>query len=213
MAHVGSLTLLVLNELISSTMKLPRVGDYWFKHHQLPQESYNRFFKPEFHNVSGAKGYSKEGIKDKKIDPLIVITRMITCKGRYYVFKSFHFQLLAHFQFNKPLNFPFYFLECIENMSYQVQKNVANPHNNLFHHSLIKFLVIAELEKQGKTCDEFIYQFSNPHLTIKTNKKKLDLGIVTPSKPHSPKTPNPPTQYIPLPKQKTKKLVDTPIAS
>ena len=90
---------------------------------------------------------------------------------------------------------------------------MSNPHNSLFHHDLIKLLVIAELTKQGKTWDEFIYQFSNPHLTIKTSKKTLDLGTVTPSKPHSPKTPNPPTQAIPLPKQKTKKLVDTPATS
>jgi hypothetical protein len=69
------------------------------------------------------------------------------------------------------------------------------------------------LEKQGKTWDEFIYQFASPHLTIKTSKKTLDLGIVTPPKPHSPKTPNPPAQAIPLPDQKSKKFVDTPVAS
>jgi hypothetical protein len=213
MARVGSLAFLVSEESISSATKLPRVGDRWFKHHQLPRPSYNRVFKPEFQNVSGAKGYSKEWIKDELINPLIVITRIITCEGRYSVFKAFHFRLLAHFQFNKPLNFPFYFLKSLEKMSSQVRKNVANPHNSLFHHGLIKLLVIAELEKQGKTWDEFIYQFSNPHLTIKTSKKTLDLGTVTPSKPHSPKTPNPPTQAIPLPEQKTKKLVDTPAAS
>jgi hypothetical protein len=91
----------------------------------------------------------------------------------------------------------------------QVPKNVSNPHNNLFHHDLIKLLVIVELEKHGKTWDEFIYQFSNPHITIKTRKKTLDLGTIAPSKPHSPKTPNPPAQAIPLLEQKTKKLVDT----
>ena len=83
---------------------------------------------------------------------------------------------------------------------------MANPHNSLSCHNLIKLLVITELTKQGKTWDEFIYQFSNP-------KKSLGLWIVTPSKPHSPKTPNPPTQAISLLEQKTKKLVDTPAAS
>jgi hypothetical protein len=120
MARVGSLAFLVSEESISSAMKLPRVGDRWFKHHQLPRPSYNRVFKPEFQNVSGAKGYSKEWIKDELINPLIVITRIITCEGRYSVFKAFHFRLLAHFQFNKPLNFPFYFLKSLEKMSSQV---------------------------------------------------------------------------------------------
>jgi hypothetical protein len=140
-------------------MKLPRVGYRWFKHHQLPRPSYNKVFKPDFQNVSGAKGYSKEWIKYEMIKPLIFITRIITCEGRYFVSKACHFRLLAHFQFNKPLNVPFYFLKSLEKMSSQVQKNVANPHNKLFHHGLIKLLVITELNKQGKTWDEFIYQF------------------------------------------------------
>jgi hypothetical protein len=103
----------------------------------------------------------------------MVITRLITCEGRYYVFKAYPFWLLSHFQFNKPLNFPFYFLKSLEKMSSQVRKDVTHPHNNLFHHELIKLLVLAELEKQGKMWDEFTYQFANPHITIKTRKKTL----------------------------------------
>jgi hypothetical protein len=213
MACVGSLTFVVFKESISSATKLPRVGDRWFKHHQLPQSSYNMVFKPEFQNISGAKGYSKEWIEEELINPLIVITRLITCEGRDSVFKACHFRLLAHFQFNTPLNFPFYFLKSLEKMYSQVRNNVTNPHNNLFQHGLIKLIFLAELGKQGKTWDEFIYQFSNPYLTINTSKKTLDLGIVTPPKPHSLKTPNPPSQAIPLPDQNSKKLVDTPAAS
>jgi hypothetical protein len=36
MACMGSLTFLVSEESIASATKLPRVGDRWFKHHQLP---------------------------------------------------------------------------------------------------------------------------------------------------------------------------------
>jgi len=104
---IGYLAFLVSKESISLATKFPRVGYWWFKHHQFPHPSYNRIFKPKFQNVSGAKGYSKEWIKDELINPLIIITRLITCEGRYYVFKACHFRLLPHFQFNKPLNFPF----------------------------------------------------------------------------------------------------------
>jgi hypothetical protein len=109
--------------------------------------------------------------------------------------------LLAHFLFNKPLNFPFYFLKILEKMSSQVRKNVNNPRNSLFHHGLIKLLVLAELEKQGKNWDAFIYQFANPHLTVKTDKKPLSLKTISPSKPLSPRTPNPLSQTLSLPKQ------------
>jgi hypothetical protein len=181
-ARMGYLTIGVLEESISSTTKLPRGGDRWFKNHQLLGSSYNKVFKPKFHNISRAKGYSKECIKEELINPLIVITSLITCEGIYSTFKAYHFRLLVHFQFNKPLNFPFYFLNSLDKMSSQARKNVTNPHNNLFHHSLIKLLVLSELEKQGHTWDEFIYQFANPHLIIKTSRKTLDLRTISPSK-------------------------------
>jgi hypothetical protein len=98
-------------------------------------------------------------------------------------------------------------------MSSQVHKNLANPHNSLFHHGLIKLLVISELTKQSKTWDDFLYQFSNPHLTVKTRKRLVDSGVVTPPKPHSPKTPNPPVQTISLSDKKAKKIIDSPAAS
>jgi hypothetical protein len=84
-------------------------------------------FKPEFESISGAKGYAKEWIKVEFINPLIAITRLITCEGRYSTFKACHFRLLAHFLFNKPLNIPFYFLKSLEKMSSQVRKNMTNP--------------------------------------------------------------------------------------
>jgi hypothetical protein len=97
-------------------------------------------------------------------------------------------------------------------MSSQVRKNVTNPHNSLFHHGLIKLLVLAELEKQGKTWDAFIYQFANPHLIVKTGKKPLSLKTISPSKPRSPKTPNPLAQTLSFPKQ-YKKIIDIPTSS
>jgi hypothetical protein len=210
--HVGSLTFEVTEESIVAATKLPRMGDRWFKNHQLSRSSYNRVFKPEFESISGEKGYAKEWIKVELVNPLIVITRLITCEGRYSTFKACHFRLLAHFLFNKPLNFPFYFLKSLEKMSSQVRKNVTNPHNSLFHHGLIKLLVLTELEKQGKNWDAFIYQFANPHLTVKTGKKPLSLKTISPSKPHSPRTPNSLAQTLSLPEQ-YQKLVDIPTSS
>jgi hypothetical protein len=211
-AHVGSLNFAVTEESIVAATKLPRMGDRWFKNHQLSRSSYNRVFKPEFESISGAKGYAKEWIKPELVNPLIVITRLITCEGRYSTFKACHFRLLAHFLFNKPLNFPFYFLKSLEKMSSQVRKNVTNPHNSLFHHGLIKLLVLTELEKQGQSWDAFIYQFANPHLTVKTDRKPLSLKTISPSKPHSPRTPNSIAQTLSLPEQ-YQKLVDIPTSS
>jgi hypothetical protein len=188
------------------------MGDRWFKNHQLPRSSCNKVFKPEFERILGEKGYAKEWIKVELINPLIVITCLITCEGRYSTFKACHFILLAHFLFKKSLNFPFYFLKILEKMSSQVRKNVTNPHNSLFHHGLIKLLVLAKLEKQGQNWDAFIYQFANPHLTVKTGKKPLSLKTISPSRPCSPRTPNPLAQTLSFPEQ-YQKLVDIPTSS
>jgi hypothetical protein len=100
----------------------------------------------------------------------------------------------------------------MEKMSSQVRKNVTNPHNSLFHHGLIKLLVLAELEKHGKNWDAFIYQFANPHLTIRTDKKPLSLKTISPYNPRSPRTPNPLAQILSFPKQ-YKKIFDIPASS
>jgi len=57
----------VSEESIASSTNLPRVRNRWFKHNQFPRASYNRVFKPEFQNISRAKGYSKEWIKEELI--------------------------------------------------------------------------------------------------------------------------------------------------
>jgi hypothetical protein len=77
---------------------------------------------------------------------------------------------------------------------------------------LIKFLVLAKLEKQGQTWDAFIYQFANSHLTIRTSKKPLSLKNISPSKPHSPRTQNPLAQTLSLSEQ-YKNLIDIPTSS
>jgi hypothetical protein len=62
-AHVGSLNFAVTEESIVAATKIPRMGDRWFKNHQLSCSSYKRLFKLEFESISEAKWYSKESIK------------------------------------------------------------------------------------------------------------------------------------------------------
>jgi hypothetical protein len=61
-AHVGSFNFAVTEKSIVAATKLPRMGDKWFKNHQLMHSSYNRVFKPEFESISREKGYAKEWI-------------------------------------------------------------------------------------------------------------------------------------------------------
>ena len=49
-------------------------------------------------------------------------------------------------------------------MASQVRKNIENPTHSLYHHGLIKMLILAELKKKDQVWEQFIYEFSNSHL-------------------------------------------------
>ena len=94
----------------------------------------------------------------------MIITKLIMCEGRFSTFKACHFCLLAHFEFGKLLNFPFYFWKILGKMASQVRKNMENPTHSLYHHGLIKMLILAQLKKKDQVWEQFIYELSNSHL-------------------------------------------------
>ena len=49
-------------------------------------------------------------------------------------------------------------------MDSQVRKNLEHPTHSIYHHRLIKMLVLAELKKQGRVWEQFVFELSNPHL-------------------------------------------------
>ena len=49
-------------------------------------------------------------------------------------------------------------------MASQVRKNLENLTHSLYHHGLIKILILAELKKKDQEWEQFIYELSNSHL-------------------------------------------------
>ena len=90
----------VKEDSVASAIGLPRIGERWFKNFKLPRKDYDYVFKPEFPDVKGEKGFSKLWIREEFINPLVIITKLITCEGRLSTFKACHFRLLAHFEFD-----------------------------------------------------------------------------------------------------------------
>ena len=108
-AKVGSLEFSVTEDSIALATGLPRTGDRWFKNFRLPRKDYDCVFKPEFLAMKGEKGFSKLWVRDEFHNSLMIITKLITYEGLFSTYKACHFRLLAHFEFGKLLNFPFYF--------------------------------------------------------------------------------------------------------
>ena len=166
-ASVGYILFLVTKETIVVATKLPREGTCWHKHLFLPCLSYHFALKPDFQHVSGRKGFHKEWIKPEYLNPLTIIIRLITYEGKFTVFKVFHLRLLAHFVNQQFLNFPFYFLKILEKMSSQVRRNIVNPMGSLYHHNLVKFLILRQLKERNQNWENFVFKFLIPHLNVR----------------------------------------------
>ena len=166
MARVGYLFFLVIEETIAIATKIPREGTRWHKHLFIPQSSYIFARKPYFQHVAGSKGFHREWVKSEYLNPLTIIIRLITYEGKFTVFKIFHLRLLAHFVNQQFLNFLFYFHEILEKMLIQVRKKTVNPMGILYHHSLIKILIVHQLKERNQTWDNFVFKVLNPHLNV-----------------------------------------------
>ena len=100
MDRVGYLTFPVTEETIAVATKLPREGTCWHRHQFLPRSSHDFSLKPNYQHVAGAEGFHREWVKLEYLNPLAIIIHLITCEGKFTVFKAFRFRLLAHF-FNR----------------------------------------------------------------------------------------------------------------
>ena len=57
----------------------------------------------------------------------------------------------------------------------QVKQNTVNPKGNLYHHSLIKLLILDHLKERNKSWDicTFMFKVLNPHLNIQKRPRYL----------------------------------------
>ena len=70
---------------------------------------------------------------------------------------SYHFKLLLHFTGKASIDLPFYLFRSLSKMCDKVQLRKEACETSLFHHGLIKLLVLHELQKVGKDWNTFIF--------------------------------------------------------
>jgi len=76
---------------------------------------------------------------------LKVIQVYITCEGRYGRVMMYYFRLINHFTGRNPLNFPHYLHRRLTKMGQKFQAKPEKENSRLFHHGLIKIIVMEEL--------------------------------------------------------------------
>ena len=73
----------------------------------------------------------------------------ITCEGRYNRVMIYHFKLMNHFTGRNPLNLPFYPYKSLTKMDHQVRAEPTNIVGKLYHHGLIKLIVLELLQRRN----------------------------------------------------------------
>jgi hypothetical protein len=69
----------------------------------------------------------------------------------------YHLRLILHFTGKQPMNMPFYLLKSLTKMASKVQDKPQTTSNSLFHHGLIKLIVLEELSRRNKTWDYIFF--------------------------------------------------------
>ena len=70
---------------------------------------------------------------------------------------SYHFKLLLHFTRKISLDLPFYLFRSLGKMSDKIQLKKEACETSLFHHVLIKLIVLSELQKIGREWSTFLF--------------------------------------------------------
>ena len=149
---------------VSEATDIPLVGEKWFKKGKLDKYFFDPFIKTRYRGGSKTI-FPFSHLKHRYASLMLVIMKYFTCEGRYSRLYTYHVRLLMHFTGAKVLNLPYYLYRSIEKMSSIFQRrNHPQKMHSLFHHSLIKMVVLHQLEQQGIPWDVFITHevFTNP---------------------------------------------------
>ena len=131
---------------ISEATGIPSVGEKWFKKGKSDKYFFEPFLKTRYRGGSKTI-FPFSHLKHRYASLMLVIMKYFTYEGRYSRLYSYHVRLLMHFTGAKVLNLPYYLYRSIEKMSSIVRRR-NHPHqmHSLFHHSLIKMVVLHQLE-------------------------------------------------------------------
>jgi hypothetical protein len=165
-AKVGDVQLEVTEDSIARATGLPQEGEKWFKNAKLEDVPWSLFMVSR-KSTCCPKGIPITLLKPRWHDLILILKQFITCEGRYGLVFLYHIRLLMLFLGFK-LNMPFYLLMSLYKMSKCYKKQSLNPLSSLFHHGLIRILLVSHLSQIGDTWESFLSRnnFSQPESTV-----------------------------------------------
>jgi hypothetical protein len=149
--QVGPLEIHLIVDLIAEVTEIPRIGQLWFKARKLEKEGLcEDMLKPEHRGDDLVKGVPRKWLIEEYDKLLFIIHIFFTCEGRYRWVLQYHFKLLFHFTGKKEINLPYFLFMSLQRMISFAQRKLDKIQNFIFHHALIKLIVIEQLKKKGR---------------------------------------------------------------
>jgi hypothetical protein len=180
---VGDVQLEVTEEFLSQATGLPASGQRWFKNAKVEEVPWTLLFTSQ-KITSCDKGMPISFLKSRWHDLLAVVKQFVTCEGRFGLVFLYHLRLLMSFM-DFPLNMPYYLLRSLYKMGKRYKKHRSD--SSLFHHGLVKILLIHQLESQNDSWDSFITRngYGNPDMG-EVDKLVVEETLVHPTTSLSP---------------------------
>lgn len=156
-SKIAMLEVQVSPEAISAITEIPRGQQEWFKNFKFDMNPCKEFLKEAYVNEDLTKAVPRNYVKEHYALLLTCIQKYLTCEGRYNKVYSYHFKLLLHFTGKVSIDIPFYLFRSLSKMCDKVQLRKEDCETSLFHHGLIKLLVLDGLQKIGRDWNSFIF--------------------------------------------------------
>jgi len=139
---VGDVKLEVTEEFLSQATGLPASIQKWFKNAKVEEVPWTLLFTSR-KITSCDKGMPISFLKARWHDLLAMVKQFVTCEGRFELIFLYHLRLLMSFM-GFPLNMSYYLLRSLYEMGKRYKKQRSD--SSLFHHGLVKILLIHQLE-------------------------------------------------------------------
>jgi hypothetical protein len=174
---VGPLEFNMNMDMIVEATETPIIRELWFKTKKLEREYWCQdMLKPENQGANLVKGIPRNWLLEAYEKLFFIIQIFFTCEGRYIRVLQYHFKMLLHFTGKREIDLPYFLFMRLQRMFLLAQKNPNKIHKSIFHHALIKLIVIEKLKEEGREWLTFLF----------VSKYQVDMPI-SPSKSKTPK--------------------------
>jgi hypothetical protein len=153
-AKVGDIQLELTEDFMSKATGLPLKGERWFKNAKIEDVPWSLFMASR-KTTCCTKGIPIALLKPRWHSLLLILKQFVTCEGRYGLVFLYHIRLLMIF-IGFELDMPFYLLMSLYKMSKRFKRQSIN--SSLFHHGLVKILLVYHLSKIGDNWETFLSQ-------------------------------------------------------